>query len=155
MIPTLSGRIQTRLFLFVVLGLPITLVFALSQTGWVWDWGQMQVFFLFLATITVLGLILDPVYIALQRLRWDRDWPFAFQFFFSIVEFAIVLALAVGGFLPWLDGMAVKGQPASVDAWVATRHFLWVFIPSYLALLGPISAFFIRWRFKAAQFGKL
>jgi hypothetical protein len=42
-------------------------------------------------TVNAIGFILDPVYIWIQRRRWDRDWPFAYQFFFSWVEFGLVL----------------------------------------------------------------
>lgn len=153
MIPTLLGRIQTRLFLYVFLGLPITALFAYAHNGWVWDWGQARMFFLVLTTLLGVGLVLDPVYIALQSLRWDRDWPFAFQFFFSIIEFGIVLGLMANNLLPWLSIANMKG--VSIDYQIIIMHFLSVFIPSFLALLGPLSVFFIRWRFKAGQFGKL
>ena len=46
--------------------------------------------FLFLTLILVLGLILDVLYIQIQRFHWDQDWPFAYQFFFSIAEFFAV-----------------------------------------------------------------
>jgi hypothetical protein len=110
MIPTLSGRIQTRLFLFVFLGLPITALFAYAHNGWVWDWGQAQIFFLFLTTLLGVGLLLDPVYIFIQSVRWDRDWPFAFQFFFSIIEFGIVVGLMFNDLIPWLPMVGERGR---------------------------------------------
>lgn len=152
MIPTLLGRLQSRLFLFLVIGVPITLIFALAQAGWSWNWQFMQYFLWFLATITGLGLLLDPVYIFLQSLRWDRDWPFAFQLFVSIVEFAIVLALARFGMVPWLPKEIFQADGA---IGTASLHFALVLIPSYLSLIGPLSVFFIRWRFKGGEFGKL
>ncbi|MEM9755311.1 MAG: hypothetical protein AAF914_04925 [Pseudomonadota bacterium] len=159
MTPTLLGRIQTRLILFFFIGLPITFIFALGQAGWRFDWSEMRVFFVFLICILVVGLILDPVYILIQRFRWDRDWPFAFQFLFSIVEFLIVLGIAAIGFLPFLDAMTTVEKGANVppgfNALTPTIHFILVFIPSFLALLGPISLFAIRWRFKAGQLGKM
>ncbi|MBF9033855.1 hypothetical protein HKCCE2091_06355 [Rhodobacterales bacterium HKCCE2091] len=152
MTPTLAGRIQTRILLFIVLGLPITLIYALAVNDFIWFWPRMEVFFRFIATVFLIGLILDPVYIFLQTLRWDRDWPFAYQFFFSIVEFGIALALAANGLIPWLDSFDFDDGP---EIWTAIWHFTVVFIPMFLALLGPLSVFFIRWRFKAAQFGKI
>lgn len=151
MIPTLAGRIQTRLLLFVLLGIPLTALFS-----WLWLPLYWDLLFLFLltvlATVNGFGLIMDVVYIGLQRLRWDRDWPFAYQFFFSIVEFAIVLWAARAGLIPWLPAEALAGTDGLI---MASSHFATVFIPSFLALLGPISVFFIRWRFKAGQLGKL
>lgn len=161
MIPTLFGRLQTRLFLFVIIGIPVTLAFAFILAGWKWDYDIAMPFVLFLVTITALGLLLDPIYIFIQTTRWDRDWPFAYQFFFSWVEFGVVFALARAGLVPWLP-VAIEGQtPPLVDfssavaIGLASLHFACVFIPSFLALLGPLQAFFIRWRFKGGQFGKL
>ncbi len=153
MIPTLLGRIHTRLLLYILLGLPITALFAFVHNGWAWEWNQARMFFLVLTTILGVGLILDPVYIAMQSLRWDRDWPFAFQFFFSIVEFGIVIGLMANNLIPWLSIDNMKG--VDVDYTTITLHFISVFVPSFLALLGPVSVFLIRWRFKAGQLGKL
>ncbi|GAB5446738.1 hypothetical protein [Gymnodinialimonas sp.] len=149
MIPTLAGRLQTRLFLFIVIGLPVTLAFGLWQTGGQWDWSRIQLYVWFLCTVTGLGLLLDPIYIFAQSLRWERDWPFVFQAFFSWVEFALALALARTGLLPFLPEAAF----ASLGPLVL--HFTLVFVPSFLALLGPMQVLFIRWRFKGGQLGKL
>lgn len=151
MIPTLAGRLQTRLLLFVLIGLPVTALFTLA---WLGGWSS-QIFDLllsFLATITALGLVLDLAYIGLQHLRWDRDWPFAYQFFFSLLEFGIVLFAARAGLIPWLPAEAFSLPQVQV---MALCHFASVFIPSFLALLGPISVLFLRWRFKAGQLGRM
>lgn len=149
MIPTLAGRLQTRIFLFIFIGLPVTLLFGLSQIGWQWDWSTIQIYVWFLCAVTGFGLLLDPIYIFAQSTRWERDWPFLFQAFFSWIEFAIVLAVARTGALPFLPEAAF--QTLSTPIW----HFTWVFIPSFLALLGPMQVLFIRWRFKGGQLGKL
>ncbi|ABD54526.1 hypothetical protein [Jannaschia sp. CCS1] len=149
MIPTLAGRLQTRIFLFLFIGLPITFAFGLYMNGWQWDWPAIQIFVWFLCVVTGAGLLLDPIYIFLQSLRWDRDWPFLFQAFFSWVEFAIVLAVARAGLLPFLPAEAFQTLATPI------LHFTLVFIPSFLALLGPMQVLFIRWRFKGGQFGKL
>lgn len=121
MIPTLAGRIQTRLLLFVLLGIPLTALFS-----WLWlplYWDLLFVFLLtVLATVTGFGLLMDVVYIGLQRLRWDRDWPFAYQFFFSIVEFAIVLWAARAGLIPWLLTEALAGTDGVDHGLVPFRH---------------------------------
>lgn len=149
MIPTLAGRLQTRLFLFVFIGLPVTVVFGIFMNGWVWDWSAIQTFVWFLCAVTGVGLLLDPLYIFAQSTRWDRDWPFLFQAFFSWVEFALVLALARAGLVPFLpaEAFAALGTPI--------LHFTLVFIPSFLALLGPMQVLFLRWRFKGGQLGRL
>lgn len=149
MIPTLAGRLQTRLFLFVFIGLPVTFAFALHMADWQWDWAQIQVFVWFLCAITGLGLLLDPLYILAQSTRWDRDWPFVFQAVVSWVEFAVVLAVARAGLLPFLPPAAFQ------DLSTPFTHFALVFVPSFLALLGPMQVLFLRWRFKGGQLGKL
>ncbi len=145
MTPTLAGRWQTRLLLYIFIGLPITVLYALYL-----DLGEVGRFadpFVFLTAILVIGLILDYPYIQIQRFRWDNDWPFAFQLFFSILEFLIVLGLMNIGFL---DSFLVE----RIDADTATTHFTLVLIPSFLAVLAGIQIFLVRWRFKGGELGR-
>ncbi|MCB1508396.1 MAG: hypothetical protein KDI98_06505 [Hyphomicrobiaceae bacterium] len=151
MTPTLLGRWQTRLLLFLVLGLPLTFLYAWIYAGFdVFDIDTN--FFLVLVVLFVVGFILDPVYIWLQGFRWDHDWPFAFQFFFSFIEFGIVLALIYFDVLWFLPSFLLSDFDGFL---VILGHFLTVFIPSFLALLGFIQIFLVRWRFKAAELGRL
>ena len=153
MTPTLLGRWQTRLLLFVVLGLPITFFWGLYKEGWRFpppteiDSIFVQSF-LVIGCILILGLILDPLYMQIQRFHWDQDWPFAYQFFFSIVEFLIV-ALAIEYDVLWFLFDRVKPP-----FWDAATHFAWVFIPSFLALLGGVQIYLVRWRFKGGELGR-
>lgn len=156
MIPTLMGRWQVRLFLFAVIGLPVTFFYTLwtlifGLNGWPFLTVAGQ-FYGFLIAILLLGLILDPLYIFIQKFRWDRDWPFAYQLFFSFVELGIVLTMARVGWVPWLSETFFN-LPGALG--IAIGHFIWVFIPSFIALLGLIQIFFVRWRFKAGRFGRL
>ena len=61
--------------------------------------------------------------------------PGALRLFFTVVLAIVVFSSAAIG--------------------LATLHFTCVFTPSFLALLGPMQAIFVRWRFKGGQFGKL
>lgn len=146
MTPTLMGRWQTRILLYIVLALPITAFVSwsldLASFGRYWDP------FVFITAMTVIGLILDPVYMQIQRFRWDNDWPFAFQFFFTILEFGITLGLMNAGLL---DAFLVD----RIDSSTATYHFSLVFIPSFLALLGGVQIFLVHWRFKGGELGRL
>lgn len=158
MTPTLLGRIQTRILLFIVLGLPITLLFSIYLSDWVIPPTDVTPF-LVLATLLIVGLILDPVYIYLQRFRWDHDWPFAFQFFFSIIEFLIVLLIVWTDVLPYLPASNIADAQSGQINWnnvlTYTSHFLLVFIPSFLSLLGFVQIFMVRWRFKGGEWGRL
>ena len=153
MTPTLLGRLQTRLLLYFVIALPVTFIWGLYRDNWEFvifsnpDSNLLHAFY-FVTCILVLGLILDPLYIQIQRFHWDQDWPFAYQFFFSIVEFLLVY-LAVDFDLLWFLFDRVKPP-----FWDAVCHFSWVFIPSFLALLGGVQIFLVRWRFKGGELGR-
>lgn len=146
MTPTLLGRWQTRLLLFVLIALPVTALFSLfldlAEVGRFWDP------FAFITAMTVIGLVLDPVYVQIQRFRWDNDWPFAFQFFFTILEFLITVGAMNAGLL----------DPVLVDRigfGTAVTQFTLIFIPSFLALLGGVQIFLLQWRFKGGELGRL
>ena len=168
MTPTLLGRWQTRILLFLVLGLPITLAFAvwlaIDETGgsgatlppwviaigpspWRIDIRPIQI----LCMLLLIGIVLDIIYILFQRLRWDRDWPFAFQFLVSIGEFIVVLTLISADVVPFMPAQWMSAD----DIPYFVLHFSLVFIPSFIALLGVIQIFLIRWRFKGGEWGRL
>lgn len=153
MVPTLSGRWQTRILLYIFIGLPVTFLYALYLTNWRWPPAiELSAFtdpFVFLTAILILGLILDVVYIQAQRFRWEGDWPFAYWFFFSIVEF---FAVYIGmEYLGILDYFLPDGRiPFNTAAW----HFTFVFIPSFIAVLAAIQIFLVRWRYKGGELGR-
>jgi len=157
MLPTLKGRWQTRILLFLWIGVPITFLFSLGVAGprsptlpligWHYDILPFQISSLLL----IVGLILDPVYIYFQQFRWARDWPFAFQFFFTIIEFIVVLALVNWGVLDAFSRQRAQNQ----NYVLYTIHFACVFIPSFIALLGIVQTFMIRWRFKGGEWGRM
>jgi hypothetical protein len=140
MTPTLAGRWQTRLLIFIVVGLPVTWLYALYL--------DLEEDFLdpfvFLTALIVVGLLLDYVYNQIQRFRWDNDWPFAFFLFFSICEFLITLGLLNAGVL---DPFLVY----RIDNGTALVHFSWVLLFSFLAVLAGVQVFLIRWRFKGGE----
>ncbi|MEZ5856212.1 MAG: hypothetical protein R3D67_16215 [Hyphomicrobiaceae bacterium] len=159
MTPTLLGRWQTRILLYIFIGLPVTLIYAWWLSAWrfssVYTWlppYELTVFqdpFKFITALLILGLVLDVLYIQIQRFHWDQDWPFAYQFFFSILEFFILFYAMDYGFL---DFMFPDGRiPFSTASW----HFTWVFVPSFIALLGLVQIFLVRWRFKGAELGRM
>ena len=146
MTPSLSGRIQTRLLLFLVLGLPITLF---------WSWylavrpaTLAATPFLVILSILIVGLLLDPIYIQSQRYRWDRDWPFAYQLASMIFEFLIVLLLIASNILPFLPSSLLAPPNALTNI---VLHFTSVLVPSFLSLLGFVQIFFLRWKYDAGE----
>lgn len=145
MTPTLYGRWQTRILLFVVVGLPVTFLYALYL-----DFEDDGFYdpFVFLTALLIVGLVLDPVYNHIQRFRWDNDWPFAFFVFFTVIEFLITLGLLNAGFLDPFLTYRIENDTALV-------HFSWVLFVSFVSVLAFIQVFLIRWRFKGGEIGRL
>jgi hypothetical protein len=149
MLPTLSGRIQTRLLLFFLIGLPVTFL---------WSWyneARLPVIsfpYIMLVSVLLVGLLLDPVYIYLQGFRWDQDWPFAFQLASMIFEFAVVVGIIMYSRHPYIPAVALGTNDALL---FVSSHFVSVLIPSFLALLGPLQVFLVRWRYKSGELGRM
>lgn len=70
MTPTLAGRLQTRLALSLLVGVPLSLLAAILLGALGWGDALRG-----LAAITVLGCGWDALFQAVQERRWDRDWP--------------------------------------------------------------------------------
>lgn len=134
MTPTLIGRLQTRLVLAAVVGLPIALLVAALLDG-VTARGAMAA----LGVITLLGLAWEGIYHVVQQRRWDRDWP-------------ISLALATGvpeALIAWPVLKAVGAAPASLPSYLALFVAVWLAI--WAAQQGPISIFLPHWRHHGAR----
>ena len=99
MTPTLWGRWQTRTAMLLTWGVLISLIFAFIKGIYVdEDAGPFhEDFFWVLFTVLVLGWVWDIVWILLQRLRWDRDWPPAFVWGTAFVEGVLVWEKAYFG----------------------------------------------------------
>jgi hypothetical protein len=138
MTPTLLGRWQTRLVMLATFGLVITLVFALSYRPF------NETFFVVLFWVAVFGLGWDIVFILLQKLRWDRDWPPLFQWLAAAAEgLAVYLVIDNTG----LPGVAEGGVPAGIF----TAHYGLVFFTTWAWTQGPMRALFPRWRFDGGR----
>ncbi len=154
MIPTLSGRWQTRIFLLVVLGIPVTLLYTAWQIRYHegsegLEFGvALRTPLVILGYVLVLGLFWDVFYLGIQRTRWDRDWPFAFQFLAGIWE-GLVLRLIL--FQERID-LPFLPEPAELDRELFLIHYAAVFLVTFLAVFGPLKIFFPTWRYHGGQF---
>lgn len=140
MTPTLMGRWQTRLAMLGTLGALVTLIFALLRG----PEGFNETFFYVLGYVALFGLAWDFVFIRLQRLRWDRDWPGVFQFISGICEGALVFALIQSAGLPGIE----RG---SVSFLLFLSHYGLVWLAIYAWVQGPMRAVFPRWRFTGGR----
>ena len=98
MLPTLNGRLQTRIFMLVVFGSIITFLItpilpdgAPGTPGFNGDF--YRVTFIILATVLVLGIIWELIYHVIQQFRWEKDWPTLFGLITAINEGALVWLL--------------------------------------------------------------
>jgi hypothetical protein len=145
MVPTLSGRIQTRIFLLVVIGVPWTLLISLvapAQPGASVAHVYEATFFVLAEVIVVGCLFWEPLYHLLMQFRWEKDWPIMFILLEGIPEgvLAYVLLRAVGP----------HPHPGATTATFLV-DFIPLWIAVWLAAIGPLRVLFHRWRFRGGQ----
>lgn len=136
--PTLGGRWQTRLALLIALGVPVTALFALFYRD------AAAALFLVLLYVALFGVAWDALYLLLQRLRWDRDWPPALQLAGGIAEAALLYTLLSTSGLPGIAG-------GSVPFGLFCAMYATIWLASFAATQGPLRAIFPRWRFNGGR----
>jgi hypothetical protein len=145
MVPTLSGRIQTRIFLLLGVGIPWTLIItplAPRQAGA--SVGHLyEVTFWVLAEVIIVGCVLwDPIYHGLMQFRWEKDWPIMFLLLEGITEGLLAYGL--------LHGIGPHPRPGATAATFLVDFVpLWLLV--WLAAIGPMRVLFHRWRFRGGQ----
>lgn len=139
MIPTLAGRIQTRIFVLALIGSLTTLLVSLVLPGTTGSLGETyRTTFAVLLAVTVLGIGWELIYHALMQLRWEKDWPMLFGLVTAINEGALVWVLIKADVVPGVDsGLAFS--TFLVD-------FAVVWLVQFLFVNGPMRVPFIRWR---------
>lgn len=139
MTPNLSGRIQTRWFLLLIVGVPWTvLVMAFGALGPLAYFDLLVAGLRVLALVGVLGTGWELAYHALMQVRWEKDWPALFGFW-TIVNEGALLSLVT-----WL-----LGWPLGSVGWV---HFVttWVLMWCW-ANAGPMRVLAPRWRYRGGR----
>jgi len=143
MVPILTGRFQTRIFVLAVIGSLTTLVvtpFLPPHSASLSD--RYQATFTALAVVLVLGLGWDCVYYFLQQFRWEKDWPTFYGFLTGINE----------GIVAWLvlSYVNLPGDPHVTPA-AFIIDFTAVWIATFLFINGPMRVVSIRWRFRGGR----
>ena len=138
MTPTLFGRLQTRVFVTVVVGGAWTALLALALPGL-----ELRKAVVVLATMGVLGLVWELLYHWLMGFRWEKDWPSLLGLLTGFNE-GVVLALVLGtGDVPGLGA----GPPITTFL----VHFISVWLVTWGWLQGPMKVFDPRWRFRGGR----
>jgi len=138
MVPTLWGRIQTRIFLLATVGVVVTALITpvLPVDGPLAE--RYRTTFLVLATVAVLGLGWEFVYHFLMQFRWEKDWPSMFGLLTLVPEGVLVWVLVPRiGLTPPLLAFAI--------------HFVTVWLCVWLVANGPMRVPFVRWRFRGGR----
>ena len=143
MVPTLYGRIQTRIVLLIVVGGIWTLIITpFLPTGQPLS-TSYRTTFLVLVTVLVLGVLWEFVYHGLQQFRWEKDWPTFFGLLTMINEGILVWLLLNAGVVPGIDSVPLS---AFLIQFITTWLVVW------LVANGPVQIFFSRWRFRGGRF---
>jgi hypothetical protein len=143
MVPTLNGRIQTRLFLLAVIGGLITVVVVPVLPGSAPIAGKYRDGLLVLASVMVLGVAWECLYHLLMQWRWEKDWPTLFGLVTGVPEGLLIWLLLSAGAIPGIAG-TVSGA-----AFVIQFTLVWVGV--WLVANGPMRVPFIRWRFQGGR----
>jgi hypothetical protein len=143
MLPTLSGRIQTRIALLFFVGGFVTLLVApiLPIPGGVGT--AYRVSFIVLAAVAVLGVGWEVLYHLVMQFRWEKDWPTLFGLVTLVPEGLLLWGLLKLGWVPGVDGPV-----SSVGFWL---HFVLVWLAVWVVANGPMRVPFIRWRFRGGR----
>ena len=143
MLPTLHGRIQTRIFLLAIVGGIWTLILTpvlpipgtLSQA--------YRITFTILLTTIVLGVLWEFLYHFVMQWRWEKDWPTLFGLLTVINEGALVWLLLSLHLVPGISGDVPLG------AFLLLFLTTWVIV--WLVANGPMRVPFIHWRFRGGR----
>jgi hypothetical protein len=140
--PILFGRWQTRTFLLWTIGALVTFIVTLFYDG------PNDIFWEVLFYIWLFGLGWDMLYIAIQQLKWDRDWPPYAQWAAAAWE-GLFLSLVIGYVgLPGID-KGFFGENEILDRYIVHYTLVWFF--TFWASQTLMRAWFPMWRFHGGR----
>jgi hypothetical protein len=143
MLPTLAGRIQTRIVLLAVIGGLVTAVLCPVLPVSAPLAGRYRDGFVVLAAVAVLGIGWELIYHFLMQWRWEKDWPTLFGLITLVPEGLLLWLLLAAGLVPGIVG--------TVPAPAFCIQFLAVWLAVWLVANGPMRVPFIRWRFRGGR----
>ena len=142
MLPTLFGRIQTRIFVTAVIGGLWALVIGLVLPGGGSLTDNYKAMFGILLITGVVGIIWEFIYHGLMQFRWEKDWPTLFGFITVVNEGIVVWLITRTSIVPWAENVAASAFLVGfLTTWLVL--FLWV--------NGPQRIFTVHWRFNGGR----
>lgn len=122
MTPTLTGRLQSRLFLNLVVTFPVLLLFNFVEA---------------ILVIFPVSLLFEMLYDYLQHKRWDSDWPLVFVFISAIAEGIIYYFIIT------------KLSSVELHTFILMHFLIWSV--SFVMLAGLLNILFPSRRFKSGK----
>ena len=143
MVPTLWGRMQTRIFLLATVGARRHRAHHAGAAGRRATVGPVPDNVHRPGHGRRAGLGWEFVYHFLMQFRWEKDWPSMFGLLTAVPEGAAGLAATS----PGCRTRAADGVPTLAFA----IHFVTVWLCVWLVANGPMRVPFIRWRFRGGR----
>jgi hypothetical protein len=143
MVPTLWGRIQTRIFLLVTVGSVVTALITPVLPVDAPLAEKYRTTFIVLGAVLVFGIGWELIYHFLMQFRWEKDWPSMFGLLTMVPEGLLLYGLIWAG-----AGRSINVDPPLL---AFTIHFVTVWVCVWLVANGPMRVPFIRWRFRGGR----
>ncbi len=142
MLPTLFGRIQTRIFVVAVIGGIWAIVIGPLLPGDGTTTEKYLAMYGVLLIVGALGVLWEVGYHGLMQFRWEKDWPTLFGLVTAVPEGIVAYYVAHGSLLAWTEDIPVNTFVVGFGTtWVVT--WLWV--------NGPMRIFTVHWRFRGGR----
>ncbi|MFD6163262.1 hypothetical protein ACFWF7_32790 [Nocardia sp. NPDC060256] len=146
MLPTLNGRMQTRVLALSVIGFFVALIITPFLPTGSLSLGQAYRVTLSILLATVLvGVLWELLYHFLQQFRWEKDWPTLFGFLTMVNEGALMWVL-----VRYTTVVLPESLHPSLTAFLI--QFIVTWIVFWLIVNGPMRVVFHRWRFQGGRF---
>lgn len=142
MLPTLMGRIQTRIFVIAVIGGLWALVIGPLLPGAGTTSDKYKAMYGVLLIVGVLGIAWELIYHGLMQFRWEKDWPTLFGLVTGVPEGIVAYFVARSGVLS-------STEHISVAAFVVGFGTTW--LVTWLWVNGPMRIFTVHWRFRGGR----
>ncbi|RVX43282.1 hypothetical protein EDD27_5957 [Nonomuraea polychroma] len=137
MIPTLAGRVQTRLFVLATVGAVLTALLTLLLPMSFAD------AYLVLLAVALVGVGWELLYHLLMQFRWDKDWPTMFGLVTAVPEGLVMWVLLDAGLVPGVQG--------PLSWWAFATMFAVVWLGQWLFVNGPMRVLFVKWRLRGGR----
>ncbi|GGL40694.1 hypothetical protein [Planomonospora parontospora] len=144
MIPTLAGRLQTRIFLLATVGVVLTALVVPVLPGTSGSLAETyRTAYLILLAVAVAGLGWELLYHLLMQFRWDKDWPTLFGLLTSVPEGLLMWVLLEAGLVPGIGG------PVAFSTFAAMFTLVW--LGQWLFANGPMRVLSVQWRLRGGR----